>query len=403
MDRGSEFTCNEVRTLLAGYGVVANYTTAAHPQANAPVERGHNTITNLLDKLTEGRPNQWPKFLRAAFFVENVTVKRTTKSDFSKAVMQRGGRDARPWQGPQRAAGRGEQHEPPRREPTPEFDNDNIEFFLDVYRDHAAQRGWSVAERIHHLRGIGQFEETVAQICEEALTWTHVEAGMQRLRASPRGRDGMPIRVEEGNVEEFIPAYEHYMLIQGIAREEWVQALLIWQRGAERPVAKQIRERARDWEDCQAQLRRVFGRPESERYEPRVERQWRSKRPREPAPREVGLARERRRAPAQREDVTAGPVSAEESFPACGLRAVEFWWITSEELRLPSPLPSGQELDILGETPFRSLATHLDVFRWEASRLGEGSVKPTCYVPLEEPLDPETEMDRQGREEPQDP
>ncbi|GBG80809.1 hypothetical protein CBR_g31365 [Chara braunii] len=79
MDRGSEFTCNEVRTLLAGYGVVANYTTAAHPQANAPVERGHSTITNLLAKWTEGRPNQWPKLLRATFFVENVTVKRTTK------------------------------------------------------------------------------------------------------------------------------------------------------------------------------------------------------------------------------------------------------------------------------------------------------------------------------------
>ncbi|GBG63291.1 hypothetical protein CBR_g37377 [Chara braunii] len=78
MDRGSEFTCKEVQ--LAGYGVVANYTTAAHPQANAPVERGHSTITNLLAKWTEGRPGQWPKFLRAAFFVENVTVKRTTKN-----------------------------------------------------------------------------------------------------------------------------------------------------------------------------------------------------------------------------------------------------------------------------------------------------------------------------------
>ncbi|GBG92542.1 hypothetical protein CBR_g55877 [Chara braunii] len=305
MDRGSEFTCNEVRTLLAGYGVVANYTTVAHPQANAPVERGHNTITNLLAKWTEGRPGQWLKFLRAAFFVENVTVKKITKyvpatlwyarhatfpiesfmktwrrqdlevnlsfeelldirarqvgaaeerlreaagqversrmedkmrwdqmtrvrkdplkvgdavllSDFSKAVMQRGGRDARPRQGSQRAAGRGEQHEPPRREPTPEFDDDNIELFLDVYRDHATQRGCA-------------------------------------------------------------------------------------------------------------------------------------------------------------------------------------------ELRPPSPAPSGQEPDVPGETPFRSLATHLDVSRWEASRLGEGSVEPTRYVLLEEPLDPETETGIRDREEPQDP
>ncbi|GBG82317.1 hypothetical protein CBR_g34601 [Chara braunii] len=66
------------------------------------------------------------------------------RSDFSKAVMQRGGRDTRPRQGPQRMEGRGEQHEPHRREPAPEFDDDNIELFLDVYRDHAAQRGWSL-------------------------------------------------------------------------------------------------------------------------------------------------------------------------------------------------------------------------------------------------------------------
>ncbi|GBG88511.1 hypothetical protein CBR_g47982 [Chara braunii] len=226
---------------------------------------------------------------------------------------------------------------------------------------------------------------------------------LARLRAFPRGRHGTPIRLEEGNTEEFIPAYEHYMLSQGIAREEWVQALLIWTRGAERPVAKLIRERARDWEDCQAQLRRAFGWPERERHEPRVERRRRSKRPREPAPREVGLPRERRRAPAQREDEPTRPALAEESFPACGLRAVEFRRITSEELRPPSPLPSAQELDIPRETPFRSLATHLDVSRWEASRLGEGSVEPTCYVSLEEPLDPETETDMRDREEPQDP
>ncbi|GBG74981.1 hypothetical protein CBR_g19494 [Chara braunii] len=317
--------------------------------------------------------------------------------------MQRGGRDARPRQGVQGAVGRGERHEPPRREPTPEFDNDNIEFFLDVYRDHATQRGWSVAERIHHLRGIGRFEEPVAQICEEALTWPDVEAGMQRLRASPRGHDGMPIRLEEGNAEEFIPAYEHYMLSKGIAREEWVHALLIWTRGAERPVAKQIRERVRGWEDCQAQLRKAFGLPQHERHEPWVERRRRSKRPRDPAPREMGLARERRRAPAQRGNEPAGPALAEESFLACGLRAVEFRRITSEELRPSSPLPSAQELDIPRETSFRSLATHLDASRWEASRLGEGSVESTCYVPLEEPLDPETGTDMRDREEPLDP
>ncbi|GBG62275.1 hypothetical protein CBR_g29883 [Chara braunii] len=79
MDRGSEFTCGEVRTLLQEYGVQASYTTRAHPQANAPIERVHTTITNLLAKWTNGRENQWPKHLRATFFVENITIKRSTK------------------------------------------------------------------------------------------------------------------------------------------------------------------------------------------------------------------------------------------------------------------------------------------------------------------------------------
>ncbi|GBG73667.1 hypothetical protein CBR_g17010 [Chara braunii] len=79
MDRSSEFTCGEVNDLLRGYGVKASYTTRAHPQANAPVERGHTTLTNLLVKWTDGKENQWPKHLRAAFFVENITIKRSTK------------------------------------------------------------------------------------------------------------------------------------------------------------------------------------------------------------------------------------------------------------------------------------------------------------------------------------
>ncbi|GBG82257.1 hypothetical protein CBR_g34540 [Chara braunii] len=78
MDRGSEFTCAEVKALLKKYGVIAEYTTATHPQANAPVERGHSTITNLLAKWTDGRPNQWPNFLRVAFFVDNITIRRST-------------------------------------------------------------------------------------------------------------------------------------------------------------------------------------------------------------------------------------------------------------------------------------------------------------------------------------
>ncbi|GBG85119.1 hypothetical protein CBR_g39685 [Chara braunii] len=79
MDRGSEFTCREVRELLDDLGVIAKYTTRAHPQANAPVEKGHSTIMNLLAKWTAGKPNLWLKFMRTVFFVENVTVKHFTE------------------------------------------------------------------------------------------------------------------------------------------------------------------------------------------------------------------------------------------------------------------------------------------------------------------------------------
>ncbi|GBG88481.1 hypothetical protein CBR_g47951 [Chara braunii] len=78
MDRGSEFTCREVKELLDDLGVIAKYTTRVHPQANAPVERRHSTITNLLAKWTVGKPTLWPKFLRTVFFVENITVTKTT-------------------------------------------------------------------------------------------------------------------------------------------------------------------------------------------------------------------------------------------------------------------------------------------------------------------------------------
>ncbi|GBG59362.1 hypothetical protein CBR_g38390 [Chara braunii] len=193
MDRWSEFTCNEVRTLLVG-------------------------------------------------------------SDFSKTAMQRGGRGARPRQGPQGASGGDDSRRPVGRESTPIFDDGNTELFLDSYRAHATREGWSTLERIRHLRGVGRFEEPIAHIREEALTWQDVEARMQMLRALPMRPDGLPIRLEESNAEEFIPAYEQYMHDQGTGQEEWMQMLPLWTRRAGRSLARQIRDRAHDWEDCQAQL-----------------------------------------------------------------------------------------------------------------------------------------------------
>ncbi|GBG85375.1 hypothetical protein CBR_g40018 [Chara braunii] len=122
------------------------------------------------------------------------------RSDFSKTAMQRGGRDVRPRQRPQGASGGDDSRRPSERESTPVFNDDNIELFLDSYQAHAAREGWSTLERIRHLRGVGRFEEPIVHIREEALTWQDVEARMQMLRASSLGPDGLPIRLEEGNL-----------------------------------------------------------------------------------------------------------------------------------------------------------------------------------------------------------
>ncbi|GBG75507.1 hypothetical protein CBR_g20138 [Chara braunii] len=289
------------------------------------------------------------------------------------------------------ASGGEEQHGPFRRELTPVFDDDNIEFFLDAYREHATRRGWDVSERVRHLRGVGRFEGPIAQIIEEALTWSEVETRMQRLRVSPLGSDGLPIRLEEGNVEEFIPAYERYMSDQGAPRDEWVQALLLWTREVERPLVRQIRRRAQDWEDCRAQLRVAFRRPEPERPEPRIDRRQRSKRLRDLEAREPVTSRGGRKALAQREGGQAGSARASESFLTCGLRQVEFHQVTEDDLLGPSPQASEQRESEVPAAPFRSLEAHLDASQWEAPSTGESPTDPlgreqTRLEPEAEPL-----------------
>ncbi|GBG85178.1 hypothetical protein CBR_g39743 [Chara braunii] len=401
MDRGSEFTCNEVRTLLAGYGVVANYTTAAHPQAIAPVERGHSTIMNLLAKWTEGKPSQWPKFLRAAFFVDNVTVKRTTKyapttlwygrhatfpiESFMKTwrrqdlevnlsfeelldiwARQVGAAEERLREVAgqvERSQMRWDQMARVRKEPLAVGD-------VVLLYDSSLEKQWS---RKLDKRWLGPYRilrcgEFGAYQIEE-LDGTGWQDWM--LRASPLGPDGLPIQLEEGNAEEFIPAYEQYMRHQGTRQEEWMQMLPLWTWRAERSLARQIRDRAHDWEDCQAQLRQAFRRLEPERPEPRVERRQRSKRPRGPKARGTTTTRGGRKALAQREGPAeaaqavepaqaAGPAQAVELPPTYGLEQVEFRQITGSDLRGPSPtLPEGGELVSL-RTPLDRLEVHLD-------------------------------------------
>ncbi|GBG92605.1 hypothetical protein CBR_g56393 [Chara braunii] len=64
MGRGAEFLSQTVKGLLEKAGIGAAYTTAYHPQSNAPVERGHQTLVDALAKWCKGRRKQWPRYLR---------------------------------------------------------------------------------------------------------------------------------------------------------------------------------------------------------------------------------------------------------------------------------------------------------------------------------------------------
>ncbi|GBG82592.1 hypothetical protein CBR_g34961 [Chara braunii] len=484
MDRGSEFTCQEVQELLARYGVAASYTTAAHPQANAPVEKGHSTITNLLAKLTEGKPNQWPRYLRAAFFVENITLKRSTKyapatlwygrhatfpiesflktwrrrdlevnlsfeelldirarqvgaieeriqeasdqvarsrmhdkarwdqsarvrkvpltvgdvvllydtslekqwsrkldkrwSDFTKTAMPRGGKGTRPPQRPLGASGGYERHGSRQRESTPVYNDGDIELFLDSFWEHARRMGWTVTQAIERLRGAGRFEEPIARIRREGTTRQEVEIRVEELRPSPVGPDGRPICLEIGNASDFIPAFEWFMQEQGIQRDDWMQTLPLWTRKAERPLAMQIRDIARDSESCRAHLREAFRRPELP--QPRIERRQRSQRPRDPEPREARPSRGGRKALARREQE---PKDEERgAYPECGLGPVEFRRFTEGGLRRSPAHTLGESP--ASEGPLRELEMHLDISRWRASLQGERHGEQAKEVPREE-------------------
>ncbi|GBG82795.1 hypothetical protein CBR_g36326 [Chara braunii] len=97
---------------------------------------------------------------------------------------------------------------------------------------------------------LGRFAEPIAQIRGKARTRSEVEARMQELRPSPVGPDGRPIRLEIGNAEEFIPAFEQFMHNLGILQDEWAATLPLWTWKVERPLARQIKDMVRDWDGC---------------------------------------------------------------------------------------------------------------------------------------------------------
>ncbi|GBG84003.1 hypothetical protein CBR_g37877 [Chara braunii] len=299
-------------------------------------------------------------------------------SDFTKTAMPRGGKGTRSPQRPLGASGGYERHGPRQRESTPVYNDGDIELFLDSFSEHARRMGWTVTQAIERLRGAGKFEKPIARIRREATTRQEVEIRMEEMRPSPVGPEGRPIRLEIGNASDFIPAFEWFMQEQGIQRDDWMQTLPLWTRKAERPLAMQIRDMARECESCRAHLREAFRWPELP--QPRVERRQRSQRPRDPEPLEARPSRGGRKALARREQE---PEDEERgAYSECGLGPVEFHRFTEGGLRR-SPAHT-QEEPPASEGPLRELGMHLDISRWRASLQGEGHGEQAKEVPREE-------------------
>ncbi|GBG69743.1 hypothetical protein CBR_g4574 [Chara braunii] len=77
-DNGTKFVNQEVLGMLKRLCVPIKLIEPYHPEANAPVERGHRTLKNTIAKLAADHLGNWPRYLKQAVFAENMTPKRTT-------------------------------------------------------------------------------------------------------------------------------------------------------------------------------------------------------------------------------------------------------------------------------------------------------------------------------------
>jgi len=93
-DRGSEFMGEFKRMVQEDYGITAKPITARNPQANAILERIHQTIGNMLRTFQlqdSEEPDPWKGVLAATMFAVRATYNTTTQATPSQLVF---GRDA---------------------------------------------------------------------------------------------------------------------------------------------------------------------------------------------------------------------------------------------------------------------------------------------------------------------
>ena len=95
MDRGSEFLAEVRQVLKDEYGITRKPITPRNPQANAMVERAHQTLGNMLNAMEIGQDenfqDRWDGILAAVGFAMRATVHTTTRATPMQLVF---GRDA---------------------------------------------------------------------------------------------------------------------------------------------------------------------------------------------------------------------------------------------------------------------------------------------------------------------
>jgi hypothetical protein len=77
-DGGAEFKGEVLELLRTQYNCTVIFSTAYHPQGNAPIERHHQPLVDALYKLTGDAKGNWPKYLHAVLFAMRITTSRAT-------------------------------------------------------------------------------------------------------------------------------------------------------------------------------------------------------------------------------------------------------------------------------------------------------------------------------------
>ncbi|GBG81776.1 hypothetical protein CBR_g33954 [Chara braunii] len=162
----------------------------------------------------------WVSDSRLKKFVarDEMSLDPTSLTPFGEA-MPRGKGGAGPVGPPQGAARQRVQGWTRREDRPPIFRGGNVELFLVEFEKHANEFRWDGARMRREVRGEGEWAEAIARYVWESATWQEFERKMEGIHPSPVGRDGVPIRFDGTNLDEFLWAYDQFAVEQNIAPE----------------------------------------------------------------------------------------------------------------------------------------------------------------------------------------